>query len=61
MIKLILEAFIAFFQGLPIIEKWFEKSSIDQAEKDRAAVDQEQEKDAKTGRPSDEFWNKRHL
>ena len=55
------EGLVAAFKSIPYLDKWFSKPEIDKELADRTQVDKEQDENAVHGRPSNEFWKKRHL
>jgi hypothetical protein len=59
--KAALEAIVAFLKSIPIIADWLKKAPLDKERQDREAAAKEHEKTAKEGRPSNEFFDERHL
>lgn len=57
----IVEAIIAALRVIPIIDSWFRKSELDKDKDGRGKVDKEHDKNAEKGRPSDDFWDDRHV
>ncbi len=61
MIDSILQAVIAVFKTIPIFSDWVKKYEIDKEQKEREKIDEAHDKGKETGRPVDDFWDKRHL
>lgn len=61
MIASIVEAIIAALRAIPVIDSWFKKHELDRDKDGRKDVDKEHDKNAEKGRPSDDFWDDRHL
>lgn len=61
MIATILEFLMSVFKAIPIVSDWFKKDQLEKDRLAREAVDKEHHKNEESGRPSGEFWDKRHL
>lgn len=61
MIEKIVELILALLRLIPIVDSWFRKAELDKEKDARKDVEKEHEKNKETGRPSNEFWDKRGL
>ena len=53
----IIEMITAFFKAIPVIGGWIpKKTELEKEQADKTAVDQEHNANAKSGKPSSDFW-----
>jgi hypothetical protein len=57
----IIEAIVAALKSIPYFDKWFTKAEQDKETSARADVDKEAQNNEKDGRPSNDFWDDRHV
>ncbi len=56
MIEGIIAAIVALLQAIPIFNKWFTKSDIENENQKKEQIEKEHQDNAEKKRPSGEFW-----
>lgn len=57
----VIDAIVAALKAIPVVAEWFKKYELDIEQGIRKDIDEEHSKNSESGRPSNEFWEKRHL
>jgi hypothetical protein len=61
MIIAVVNFLTALLVGIPVIMNAVKKAKIDQDKESRKKIDEDQQKSIKEGRPTNAFWDDRHL